>query len=141
MLSMGNFLGKFSNAFSTTVLWSTYEQLLTWIFYYVSNPVILTFFSSDIWLSKMKSLFSTFIPVSNGSRHYLNYLLPREVCTSLQIKKFPLMKFWYIFLIYGVLISKVTILKNTHLINIYSFWHCLSRDSLLIRPIIITLFQ
>ena len=39
----------------------------------------------------------------------------------------------------GLLISKVTILKSTHLINIYSFWNCLSRKFLLIRLIIITL--
>ena len=35
--SMGNFLWKFSYTFSTIILWSTYEQLLTWICYCVSN--------------------------------------------------------------------------------------------------------
>ena len=59
------YLGKFSYTFSVTVPWSTYEQLLTWICYCVSNQKwILTgyfgflfWFSSAILLSKMKSLF------------------------------------------------------------------------------------
>ena len=39
--------------------------------------------------------FPTFTPVLCESRHYFNYLLPQEVCTNLQIKGFPLMKFPY----------------------------------------------
>ena len=65
---MGNPLGKFSYTFSTIILWSTYEQLLSLICYCVSNQKkFLTgfnwlfgfffLFSSVILLSKMKSLF------------------------------------------------------------------------------------
>ena len=87
--SMGNFLGKFSYTFGTIILWSTYEQLLTWICYCVSNQKqvltgyfgFLFWFSSAILFSKMKLLFSTFIPVLREFLHYyFNCLL---ILTSL----------------------------------------------------------
>ena len=49
-----------------------------------------------LYFLKWNRFFSTFIPVLSESCHYFNYLLPRKVCTNFQIKRFPLMKFWYI---------------------------------------------
>ena len=110
MLSMGNFLGKFSYTFSKAILWSTYEQLLTWICYYVSNQklVLTSYFNFDIlfWISsailhsKKSPLFLNLYTSPQWARHYLTYLMPRKVCTSSQIKRFPLVKFWYTILMY-----------------------------------------
>ena len=83
-------------------------------------------------------MFSTFIPVLIESRHYFSYLLPWEVWTNLQIKRFPLWNFDTQFECMRLLISIVTILKSTHLINIYSFCNFLSSNLFLIRLIIIT---
>ena len=97
--SMDNFLGKFSYTFSTTYLWSNYEQLLNWICYCVSKnkfqPVILSFYFDLVlpfYFLKWNRFFSTFRPVPCESRQYFSYLLLREVCTNLQIKRFPLTK-------------------------------------------------
>ena len=60
--------------------------------------VILTFYFDLVppfYFLKWNCFFSTFIPVFFESPHYFNYLLPREMCTNLQIERFPLMKFWY----------------------------------------------
>ena len=63
------------------------------------QPVILNFYFDllpSFYFLKLNRFSSTFIPVLNESRHvtvYFNYLLPREVCTNLQITRFPLMKF------------------------------------------------
>ena len=68
------------------------------------QPVILTFYFDLVppfYFLKWNRFFSTFIPVLCESRHYFNYLSPREVCTNLQIKRFLLMKFWYKIWIYG----------------------------------------
>ena len=62
------------------------------------KPVILTFYFdlvSPLYFLKWNHIFATFIPVLSDSRHYFNYLLPREVCTNIQIKRFPLIKIWY----------------------------------------------
>ena len=107
------------------------------------QPIIITFYFDLVppfYFLKWNHFFSTFIPVLCESRHYFYYLLLREVCTNLQSKRFPQIKFDTKFECTGVLISKVTILKSTHLINIFSFWNCLSRNFLWIRLIIITLF-
>ena len=97
--SMDNFLEKFSYTFSTTYLWSNYEQLLNWICYCVSKnkfqPVILSFYFDLVlpfYFLKRNRFFSTFRPVPCESRQYFSYLLLREVCTNLQIKRFPLTK-------------------------------------------------
>ena len=61
--------------------------------------VILNFYIGLVppfYFLKWNRFFSTFIPVLSESCHYFNYLLPRKVCTNFQIKRFPLMKFWYI---------------------------------------------
>ena len=47
-------------------------------------PVFLAFY-----FLKWNRFFSTFIPVLSKSHHYLKYLLSREVCINLQIKKIP----------------------------------------------------
>ena len=68
------------------------------------QPVILTFYFDLVppfYFLNLNRFFSTFIPVFCESRHYFNCLLPREVCTNLQIKRFPLMKFWYKIWMYG----------------------------------------
>ena len=68
------------------------------------KPVILTFYFDlvpSFYFLKWNRFFWTFIAVLCESRHYFNYLLPREVCTNLQIKRFPLMKFWYKIWMYG----------------------------------------
>ena len=86
---------------------------------------------------KWNRVFSTFIPVLHESRNYFNLLLSREVCTNLQIKRFPLMKLWYTIWMYeGSEFQNNNIKK--HLPHIYSFWNCLSRNLLIIRLIIIT---
>ena len=41
---------------------------------------------------KIKSLFLNLYTSPQEPYHYFNYLLSREVCTNLQIKRFPLMK-------------------------------------------------
>ena len=95
-------------------------------------------FSSAILLSKIKSLFLNVYTSPQESRHYFNYLLSREVCTHLQIKRFPLMKLWYITWMYGGSKFQNNNTKSTHLIFIL-FKSSLSRNLLLIRLIIITL--
>ena len=86
---------------------------------------------------KWNRVFSTFIPALHESRNYFNLLLSREVCTNLQIKRFPLMKLWYTIWMYeGSEFQNNNIKK--HLPHIYSFWNCLSRNLLIIRLIIIT---
>ena len=96
--SMGNFLGKFSYTFSTTILLRTYEQLLTWICSLSFKRLFwLLYFDlvPPFYFLKWNRFFSTVILVLSESRDYLSYLLPKEVCTNLEIKRFPLMKFWY----------------------------------------------
>ena len=65
------------------------------------QPIIYTFCGSTILLSKMKLLFLNLYTSPLWTRHYFNHLLPQEVCTNLQIKRFSLMKFWYKILMYG----------------------------------------
>ena len=130
---MDSFLEKFSYTFITANPNSFLLEYAT--VFSIKNkfqPVILTFYFDlvpSFYFLKWNRFSSTFIPVLNESRHYFNYLLPREMCTNLQITRFPLMKFWSAI---RVLISKVTILKSIHLINIYFFWNCLSRNLYLI---------
>ena len=112
------------------LLFSNQKYVLTGYFDFLLNLVPLFYFL------KWNRFFSTFIPGLCESHHYFNDLLPWKVCTNLQIKRFPLMKFWYTIWM-GVLISKVTILRITCLINIYYFWNCLSKNLLLTRLIII----
>ena len=84
---------------------------------------------------KWNRFFSTFIPVLSESRHYFNYLLSREVCTNLQIKRLPLMKLSYT--IYrGSQFQNNNIKKHPY--HIYSFWNCLSLNLLIIKLIMTT---
>ena len=100
-LRIGNFLVKFSYTFSVLILRSTNEQRLLEhaTVFPIKNklqPVILTFYFDllrPFYFLKWNRFFWTFIPVPNESCHYLKYLLPGEAFTSLQTKKFPLMKF------------------------------------------------
>ena len=68
---------------------------LTSFFYF------LFWFSSAILFSKMKSLFPNLYTSPQLVTSLLQLLLPWEVCTNLQIERFPLMKFWYTIWVYG----------------------------------------
>ena len=82
--------------------------------------------------------FSTFILVPRESRKYFNCLLSPEVCTYLQIKRFPLMKLPYTIWKYGGSAFQTNNIKK-HPCHIYSSWNCLSWNLLVIRLIITTL--
>ena len=104
-------------------------------------PVILTFYFDLVppfYFLKWNRFFSTFIPVLSESRHYFNYLLSREVCTNLQIKRFPLMKLSYTIWMCGGSIFQNNNIKK-HSSHIYSFWNCLRWNLLIINLIITTL--
>ena len=128
---MGNFLGKLCYTFSIIIQFP--------IVFPIKNkfwPVILTFYFDLVppfYFLKWNRFFSTFIPVLSESRHYFNYLLSREVCTNLQIKRFPLMKLWYTIWMYGGSEFQNNNIKK-HPPHVYFFW-----NYLIIRLIIITL--
>ena len=61
----------------------------------------LFWFSSAILLPKMKSLFLNLYTSPQGVTSLLQQLLLQEVCTNLQVKRFLLMKFWYLIWMYG----------------------------------------
>ena len=66
--------------------------------------VILTFYFDLVppfYFLKWNQFFSTFTPVLYESRQYFNYLSSRGMCTNLQIKRFPLIKYWYTVWMYG----------------------------------------
>ena len=133
---MGNFLGKFSYTFSITIQYATVFPIKNKFW-----PVILTFYFDlvpSFYFLKWNRFFWTFIAVLCESRHYFNYLLPREVCTNLQIKGIPLMKLWYTIWRYSDSKFHHNNIKK-HPPHIYFFWNCLSRNLLLIRLRIITL--
>ena len=71
-------------------------------------------------------------------RHYFIYLLSWEVCTNLQIKRFPLMKLWYTIWMCGGSEFQNNSIKK-HPPHIDSLWNCLSRNLLIMRVIIMTL--
>ena len=128
---MWNFLGKFSYTFSTIILWTTYEQLLTWIYYCVSYQKFgyfgfLFWFNSAFLLSKMKPFF---LNLDTSSSCVTSPLQLREVCTNLQIKRFSLMKLWYTIWMHGVSEFQNNKIK-VHLPHIYAFWNCLSNHNL-----------
>ena len=103
--------------------------------------VILAFYFDLVlpfYFLKWNRFFSTFIPVLSESRHYFNYLLSQEVCTNLQIKRFPLMKLWYTTWMYGGSESQNNNIKN-HPSHIYSFLNYSSRNLLILTLIIIPL--
>ena len=139
---MDNFLGNFSYIFSTDILWNLYEELLTWICYFVSNQkyVLTGYFGlvPPFNFLKWNHFFSTIIPALRESRHYLNYILSREVHTNSQIKRFSLMKLWYTIWMYGGSEFQDNNIKK-HTTHTYSFWNCLSRNLIIIGLIIITL--
>ena len=100
-LAWATFLGKFP-----IVLVQRICRALTLLGFQskISLPVILTCYFDLVppfYFLKWNRFFSTFIPVLWESRHCFNYVLPREVCTNLWIKRFSLMKFWYKIWMYG----------------------------------------
>ena len=106
------------------------------------NRLFLAFYLDLVppfYFLKWNRFFSTFIPVLRESHHYFNYLLSREVCSHLQIKRLPLMRLWYTIWVYGGSNFQNNNIKK-HLPHIHSFWNCLSRHLLIIRLIIMTLF-
>ena len=107
---MGNPLGKFSYTFSTIILWSTCEQLLTWICYCVSNQKqvligyfgFLFWFSSAILLSKMKSLLLNLYTSSQWVTALLQLHIYHGKCVLVyKLKRFLLVKLWYAIWTYG----------------------------------------
>ena len=136
---MGNFLGKFSYTFSITIQYATLFPIKNKFW-----PVILTFYFDlvpSFYFLKWNRFFWTFIAVLCESRHYFNYLLPREVCTNLQIKRFPLMKFWCKMWMYrGVDFQSNNFEKHPFHKNLF-FWNCVGRNLILIRLITTTMLQ
>ena len=133
---MGNFLEKFSYTFSIKIQYATVFPIKNKFW-----QVILTFYFDLVlpfYFLKWNRFFSTFTPVLCESRHYFKYLLPQEVCTNLEIKRFPLI--WYTIWMYGGFDFQSNNIEKHQLINIYSFWNCLSRNLFLNRIIIIPLF-
>ena len=61
-----------------------YFDLVPSFYFQKWNRFILNFYASPQWVMSL-----------------LNYLLPWKVCANLQIKRFSLMKFWYIIWMYG----------------------------------------
>ena len=144
---MGNPLGKFSYTLSTMILWSTYEQLLTWICDCVSNQKqvligyfgFLFWFSSTILLSKMKFLFLNLYTSPQWVTSLLQLPIYHGKCVLIyKLKRFPLIKLWYTIWTYGGFKLQSNNIKK-HPSHIYSFWNCLGKNLLLIRLIIITL--
>ena len=144
---MSNVLGKFSYTFGTIIMWSTYEQLLTWICYCVSNQrQVLTgyfgflfWFSCAILLSKMKSLFLNLYTSSQWVTSLLQLPIYHGKCALIyKLKRFSLVKLWYTIWTYGGFTLQSNNIKK-HPSHIYSFWNCLSWNLLIIRLIIITL--
>ena len=136
--STGNFLGKFSYTFSTKILWSTEYATVFSIKNKFSRLTcyfdILIWFSSVILLSKMKSFFLNLYTSPQWVNSILQLLLRLEVCTNLQIKRFPLMKFRYTIWIYGVSDTKRNnIEKDPSRKYLLFLGNCLSRHLLIIR--------
>ena len=133
---MSSFLGKFAYTFSITIQYATAIQYIP-----IKNkfwPLILTFYFDLVppfYFLKWNCFFSTFTPVLCELRHY------HGKCVLIyKLKVFQWWNFDTQFECTVVLICKVTILRITHLINIYSVLICLSKNLLLIRLIIIILF-
>ena len=135
---MGNFLGKFPYTFSIAIQYATVFLIKNKFW-----PVILTFYFDLIppfYFLKWNRFFSTFTPVlcehvTTSSTYYQG-----KRVLIYKLKDFRWWNFDTRFECTVVLISKVTILRSTHLINIYSFWICLGKNLLLIRLITIILF-
>ena len=115
--STGNFLGKFSYTFSITIQYATVFPIKNkfWL-------VILTFYFNLVppfYFLKWNCFFSTFTPVLCESRHYFKY---HGKCVLIyKLKDFRWWSFDTQFECMRVLISKVTILRSIHLINIFFF--------------------
>ena len=123
---MGNFLGKFSYTFSITIQYATVFPVK-----YKFWPVMLTFYFDLVppfYFLKWNRFFSTFTPVLREWCHYFKYYYHGKCVLIYKIKDFPWWNFDTQFKCTGVLISNVTIMRSTHLINIYSFWNCLIKN-------------
>ena len=133
---MGKFLNKFSYNFSIKIQYATPVKNKFW-------PVILTFYFDLVppfYFLTWNYFFSTFTPVSCEHVTTSSTYYHRKYVLIYKLKDFRWWNFDTQFECTGVLISKVTILRSTHLINIYSFLNCLSKTLLFIRLIIIFLF-
>ena len=135
---MGNFLGKFPYTFSIAIQYATVFLIKNKFW-----PVILTFYFDLIppfYFLKWNRLFSIFTPVLVSHVTTSSTYYHRKCVLIYKLKDFRWWKFDTQLECTEVLISKVTILRSTHLINIYSFWNCVSKNILLIRLISIILF-
>ena len=99
----------------------------------------LFWFSSAIFLSKIKSLSLNLYTSSLWVTSIFQVPITNGKCVLIyKLKDFRWWNFDTQFEFTGILISKVTILRSTYLINIYIFfWTCLSKILRLIRLIII----
>ena len=136
--SLGNFLGKFSCTFSITVQYATVFPIKNkfWLvilaFYFDLVPPCY-FLKRNRFLSSLTPVLCEYVTISSTYYHGKCVLIYK-------LKDFRWLNFDTQFESMGVLISKVRILRSTHLINFYSFWNCLSENLLLIRLILIILF-
>ena len=134
---MSNFLGKFSYTFSIIIKYATVFPIKNKFW-----PAILTFYFDLVppfYFLKWNRFFSTFTLVLCEHVTTLSTYYHRKCILIYKLKDFRWWNFDTQFECTVVLISKVTILRSTRLINIYSFWNCLSKNLILIRLIIIIL--
>ena len=134
---MGNFFWKFSYTFSITIQYLAVFPVKNkfWM-------VILTFYFdlvSPFSFLKWNRFSQPLHQFSVSHVHISSTYYHRKCVLIYKLKGFRWWNFHTQFECTGIMISKVTILRSTQLINIYSFWNCLSKNLLLIRLIIIIL--
>ena len=135
---MDSFLEKFFYVFSVTIQYATVFPIKNKFW-----PLNLTFYFdllAPFFFLKWNRFFSNFTPVSVSHISISSTYCHGKCVLIYKLKDFGWWKFDSQSECTGVLISKVTILRSTHLINIYSFWTFLSKNLLLISLIIIILF-
>ena len=104
------------------------------------------YFDFLFWFSSAILLFSTFTPVScehvttSSTYYHGKYVLIYKLKISADEILIHILNVRVSDFQYWEVTIEVTILRSTHLINIYSFWNYLGKNLLLIRLIIVILF-